>query len=135
MANVGSPASGFYPAGTSNVGFEKRLHTKWISGSSGAIGTLKTYAEIASVTHTGTGAYTIQYTQSYNQSQGIRGDVAQASYNASGACFVKHISDANEAANGTLKVLVVDAAGAAVEPTTGDVIHITHYVMTANGTP
>jgi hypothetical protein len=61
----------------------------------------------------------------------VTGTVRQASYSSSGACFVKWTGVSLTA--GTVTLLVVTAAGAAVEPTTSDVITIT--VKTQTYTP
>jgi hypothetical protein len=135
MANVGNPAGGYYPDRTANVGYVKDLFVKWTSGATGAVATLLPFAEVASVTRTNTGAFTIQFTQAYNGTRNMYGDIAQATYSKTGACQVVHVSDANEATNGTLKILTVDAAGDATDPTTGDVVHITFQVATATGYP
>lgn len=132
---VGSPSTGFYMDRSSNVGYTKDLFIKWTSGSSGAVATLQPYNEVVSVTRTGTGAFTIQFSQCYNGARNMYGDIAQASYSNTGACQVVHVADANEATNGTLKVLTVNAAGTATDPTTGDIVHITFQVATASGTP
>jgi len=135
MANVGSPSPGQYPQNGCNVGYVKRVYVRWTSGASGAVATLLAFNEVASVTHTGTGAYTIQFTQAYNQSRNLIANVTQASYSSSGACKVRKVADASEAANGTLKIVTLTEAGAAVEPTTGDVIELTYEVATATGYP
>ena len=133
--SVGNPSPGFYPDRTSNVGFVKDLFVEFTSGSSGAVASSPGYNEVVSITRTGTGAYTIQFSQAYNGARNFHGDPTQASYSASGACNVKHIADANEASNGTLKILVTNAAGAATDPTTGDVIRMCYQVATNTGYP
>ena len=62
MANVGSPARGYYPDRTSNIGAVKDLFIKFTIGASAATITQQTLGEIASIANTGTGAYTIQLT-------------------------------------------------------------------------
>jgi len=135
MANVGSPSPGQYPQNGCNVGYVKKLYVRWTSGATGAVATLLSFNEVASVTHTGTGAYTIQFTQAYNQSRNLTGCIVQASYSKTGACFIQRVADANAAAQGTLKILTVDAAGDATESTTGDVIELCYEVATATGYP
>lgn len=129
--SVGSPANGFYPDRTANIGRVKDLFVRWTSGSSGAVSTVKNFGEIVSVTQTGTGAYTIQFSQAYALSVNLTGCITQASYNAStGACRFHKVVDANEAANGTLKIVTTNEAGTATDPTTGDDIQLCYQVAT-----
>ena len=130
MANVGSPARGYYMDRSAEIGAVKDLFVKFTSGASGAVpAALGILGGITSVTRTGTGAYTVQFNQSYYQVVQFCGNVAQATYSSSGACDVRQISDANEAANGTVKFLTVTAAGAAVDMSSGDVLHMTLTVQ------
>jgi hypothetical protein len=133
--SVGNPAPGFYPDRTANVGFVKDLFIEWTSGSSGAVASSPGYNEVVSITRTGTGAYTIQFSQAYNGARCMSWSITQASYAKTGACDVRHVADANEASNGTLKVLTVDGDGDAVDPTTGDVIRVCYQVATNTGYP
>jgi hypothetical protein len=129
MANVGSPARGYYPDRTATIGAVKDVFIKFLIGASESTITQKTSGEILSITNTGTGAYTILLTQSYYQHVEFSGSTVQASYANTGVCNVEHIADANEAANGSLKVLLTNAAGTATAASNGDVVVIKYAVQ------
>lgn len=136
MANVGSPASGFYPDRTANAGYVKDLFVKWISDTAGAIKSSTPFTEVVSITHTGTGAYTIQFSQAFNGTRNFTGNIAQAAgYDATKACRIQRVYDTTAPANGTLKILTVNAAGTATEPAANDVIELCYQVATATGYP
>lgn len=126
---VGSPSRGNYPDRTAAIGAIKDLYVKFVSGANGAVpAALSILGEIISVTRTGTGAYTVQFSQSYYQAIEFAGTVTQASFSTSGACFIQQVADANEAANGTVKFQCYTQAGAAVDPTTGDIVKV-HFTV------
>ncbi len=130
MANVGSPARGNYMDRSADIGAIKDLFVKFVSGASGAVPTTwGTLGGIQTITKTGTGAYTVQFNQSYYQCVQFVGSVQQASYSASGACTVAINADASEAANGTVKFTTLTAAGAAVDMSAGDILRVTHTVQ------
>jgi hypothetical protein len=129
MANVGSPARGYYPDRTSNIGAVKDLFVKFTVGATPSTITQQTTGEILSITNTGTGAYTILFTQSYFQHVELSGSTVQASYANTGVCNVEHIADANQAKNGSLKILLTNAAGAATDAASGDVVVIKYAVQ------
>jgi hypothetical protein len=131
--SVGNPSPGYYADRTANVGYVKDVFVKWTSGASGAVASSLGFAEVVSITHGATGVFVIQFSQGWNDSRNFTGNVMQASYSATGACTVR--KTAQDSTAGTLTVLVVTAAGAAVEPTTGDVIELCFQVATATGYP
>lgn len=126
MANVGSPARGCYPDRSAAIGAIKDLYVKFVSGASGAVPTaLAILGEIQTVTRTGTGAYTVQFSQSYYQAIEFAGSVTQAAgYANTGACTVYQVYDTAEATAGTVKFLVTNAAGTAVDPAVNDVVKV-----------
>jgi hypothetical protein len=126
---VGSPARGYYPDYSANIGAVKNLFVRFQIGASASTITQQTSGEIASISNTGTGAYTIQFTQAYHQCVDLSGSTIQATYSAAGICNVEHVADASEAANGTLKILLTNAAGAATAAANGDYIVIRYAVQ------
>lgn len=103
------------------------IDLQWTSGASGAVpATLDRNGsgEIVSVVHGATGVYTITLANPWADFLVFTSWVRQASYSASGACFVRITADNTQSSPATFVVLAVTAAGAAVEPASGDVIYI-----------
>lgn len=100
---------------------------QWTSGASGAVpSTLTRSMGVKSVVHGATGVYVVTLKSPWKNSPlEFTQAIMQASYSASGACFVRVTADASSnSTTPTITLLVVNAAGAAVEPTTGDVIRV-----------
>ncbi len=104
------------------------IDLRWTSGASGAVASVdatKKYGfdSTTPVAHGATGVYTLTTSGQWADYIGCTVDIIQASYSASGAC--KGRVTAYSLANKTVTILITTAAGAAVEPTTGDVITVT----------
>jgi hypothetical protein len=104
---------------------------RWTSGASGAVASIdstKRYgfavpgAAVAPVVHGATGVYVLNLADVWNDLLDVSGDIMQASYSASGACEV--VRTAFSLSAKTVTILVTTAAGAAVEPTTGDILTV-----------
>ncbi len=67
-----------------------------------------------------TGSYDIQFANAEYQSAGFYGDILQASYAKSGACFVRKLAE--DSAAGTVTVQFEDGDGDAVDLASGDVV-------------
>lgn len=84
---------------------------------------------ILSIVLSGTGVYTVTFQDGYINCLSIVKDVIQASYSASGACYLKWTTDYAYAAGppsaATVVLTAVTAAGAAVTPATGDQLKLT----------
>jgi hypothetical protein len=127
---AGAPTAGAWGSDqTSTQGGEERYYVKWTSGSSGAVPSFPLSASqgVTSVTHGSTGVYTIVLQNAYYQSLAFIRDAQQASYSSSGACAIVKTSDTP--ATGTIAILVTNAAGSAVDPTTNDVIELCFVVQ------
>lgn len=114
-----------------------RLNLKWTSGASGAVpAALTLYAGVTSVTHGATGVYTILLDDACVAFEGMDVTIIQAADSASGACTARVTADnTTDPDTRTLVIKTVTAAGAAVEPASGDVICLTlHLQHTAVGT-
>ncbi len=103
------------------------IDLQWTSEASGAVPTTLTRSiAIASVTHTGTGAYTIVPSAPWVGMLNFKGNIMQASYSKAGACDIRLIEDHLSSTSAPeIKVLVVDGDGDAVDPTTSDVVYLT----------
>lgn len=104
------------------------LYLHWTSGSSGAVGTVsrKNGFKATPVVHGSTGVYTISLAEPWAAGMlEFKGRVRQATYSSSGACQVQLTADAvTNLTTPTITILVTNAAGAAVDPTTNDFIAI-----------
>jgi len=113
---------------TSQESSPNKFYVQWTSGSSGAVGTVSRSVGMAAtpVTHGSTGVYTLSLAEPWAAGLLRFGySIKQASYSSSGACHVVLTGDAStNLTTPTLTILVTTAAGAAVEPTTNDVIRV-----------
>lgn len=100
------------------------IYAKWTSGNTGAVPATLTFDRgIASVTRTGTGAFTIALSSAWDAQLHFRGGVIQASYSNTGACHVQQVEDkVADTTTPEIKILCTNAAGAATDPTNGDVV-------------
>lgn len=117
---------GFFTDITSYQGGRTWVDLTWTSAASGALPALSdsgVSAGVTSNTHGATGVYTIVFDgQPYNLIN-FGQAIQQASYSKTGACEVQLTGF--DAPSKTATLLVVDAAGDAVEPASGDVIRLT----------
>ena len=129
MANRGGPFDrAQYTANGWNF-----LTIQWTSAASGAVptsypgGYIRATDEFKIPVRTGTGAYTLTLTSQWAaRSFGIIPYLLQSTYSASGACVMQLVEDkSNDVTTQEIKVLITNAAGAAVDPTTSDVIGLT----------
>ncbi len=103
------------------------LWLRWTSGATGAVTTIdptkrygyaKIGAAVAPVVHGATGVFVLNLETQWNDFLNLDYNIIQASYSAAGACQIQ-VTGFNLAAK-TVTILVTNAAGAAVDPTTGD---------------
>ena len=123
MAGCPAPAE-FGMDATSTQGTEVRYWLKW-TNTNATSPTLPTSASqgVTSVTYSATGVLTIVLQNNCYQYLMVRGEVQQASYNAStGACRIRPVSQ--DPTTATVVVTLENAAGTAVAGATGDVIMI-----------
>lgn len=108
------------------------LDLAWTSGASGAVpAALSRSMGITSVVHGATGVYVITFKEQWKSGVlSFSRHVRQATYSASGACVVQMTGNAINTAAPTITILVTNAAGAAVEPASGDVIGMTFELQT-----
>lgn len=106
------------------------LTVRWTSGASGAVSTVTKKAGFGAtpVTRTGVGSFTLSLAEVYADHEPSIDEIVQASYSASGACYVV-VTGYNLAAK-TVTVKTVTAAGAAVDPTTNDVVTVRLVMQT-----
>jgi hypothetical protein len=97
----------------------------YTSGASGAVPSpLGNFAfGITSVTRTGTGLFTIVFDGQASALLNYTLNNHQATYSASGACFVQ-VTGVTLSTR-TITIQTVTAAGAAVDPASGDILHMT----------
>lgn len=105
------------------------IDLEWVSLVSGGVPALTAFShkgmgQIVSVVHGATGVYTITFTDQWFDLLEFVGWVIQAAYSAAGACNVRVTANNTGAAAKTLVLLVTNAAGAAVDPTTNDALYI-----------
>lgn len=129
MANRGAP---YTLLQTSKSGWNF-LTLLWTSAASGAVptsypsGYTRATDEMKLPVRTGTGAYTLPLASQWaGKLFGFIPYLLQATYSASGACVMQLIEDkSNDVTTQEVKILITNAAGAAVDPTTSDVVGIT----------
>lgn len=105
----------------------------WTSAASGAVptsypgGYTRATDDIKIPVRTGTGAYTLTLSSPLaGKMFGIIPYLLQATYSDSGACQMQLVEDkSSDVTTPEVKILITNAAGAAVDPTTNDVIGIT----------
>ena len=93
-----------------------------VVGATGAVSSVSG-AGISGVARTGTGAYTITLTQEFNRLLGL--SVCFSGTDAA-TVFIAQVNSAavdTDIKSKTVKVICRDAAGAAVDPTNGNVMH------------
>lgn len=105
------------------------IDLEWTSGASGAVPALTAFShggvgQVTSVAKGATGVLTITMTDKWDDLLQFNGWVIQAAYSSAGACNVRVTANNTSAAAKTLVLLVTNAAGAAVDPTTNDTIYI-----------
>lgn len=129
MANTGA----YYPGpNTSHSGWNF-LTLLWTSGATGAVPTgypgsfTRSTPEVKSVTRTGTGAFTFALGAAWAGPMfAIFPYLLQATFASSGACEMVLIEDhSNNVTTPEVKVLITNAAGAAADPASGDIIGVT----------
>lgn len=95
-------------------------------GTAGAIPTSFTYGDgILKVVSGGSGVYTVTFQDGYQACLNIIQTIIQASYSASGAVYFTWTTDSSSSTTPTVVLTARTAAGAAVQPATGDVVHLT----------
>ena len=122
---------GYFSDSTEFESGKAGIDLEWTSLVSGGVPALLTsgfphsgMGQVASVVHGATGVYTITFTDQWFDLLQFDGWVIQATYSAAGACNVRVTANNTGAAAKTLVLLVTNAAGAAVDPTTNDVLYV-----------
>lgn len=112
---------------------------EFTAGVAGAVPAVNTAAfphpgagVVASIVKGGVGVYTINLNDAWVDLLVFRGWTIQAAYSAAGACHVMVTANNSGAATPSITVLVVNAAGAAVNPTTGDTIYFNFELQLFN---
>lgn len=128
--------SGFFSDDSANESGQVELYLQWTSGAAGAITTINRQAGFglvspatASVVVTGTGLFTVQFAEPWSLPYlDFAYSIKQAAYAAAGACVVQVLTDNLMATTGVMTIEITNAAGAAVAPTTNDIIRL-HFTM------
>ena len=122
----------YYSDVYSNTPGRNTIDIQYTCGTSGAVptfpsGLTKAVADIILViVLLGTGVLTITFRDAWERLVNVNGQILQASYSASGACGIKITTNNVETAGTqTLILTFVTAAGAAVNPASGDVVYLT----------
>jgi hypothetical protein len=129
--------SGFFTDDSANESGQVELYLEWISLVTGGIPA--TFARsagfglvspaTAAVVRTGAGLFTVQFDAPWALPYlDFAYNIKQAAYAAAGACVVQVLTDNLMATTGVMTIEVTNAAGAAVDPTTGDNIRL-HFTM------
>jgi len=117
-----------------NLRLEKRYSLVFVSGASGAVpATFVRGKGIKSVTRNSAGKYTIVVTRNGSDLIDFDAFVEQASFSLSGAVWGCLISQNVATAGGGIVVQFVTAAGAAVDPTTGDTVKVNFNIKHSAG--
>lgn len=132
--------SGFFMDDSSNESGQVELYLQWVSLVTGGIPT--TFARssgfglnptggptVVAVVRTGVGLFTVQFAEPWAVPYlDFAYTIKQTTYAAAGACVVQVLSDALMATTGVMTIEITNAAGAAVDPTTGDNVRL-HFTM------
>lgn len=130
--------AGWFMDDSANESGQVELFLQWASLVTGGIPTTLTRASgfgtiapaTAAIVRTGVGLFTVQFERAWALPylDFNNGQIKQATYSAAGACSVVIVSDALVATTGVITIQINNAAGAAVDPTTGDIIRL-HWTM------
>lgn len=94
-------------------------------GTSGAVPASFTFGDgILNVVSGGSGVYTVTFRDGYAACLNIIENIVQASYSASGAVYFTWTTDNVGTATSTVVLTARTAAGAAVQPATGDKVYL-----------
>lgn len=128
MANRGGPYT-LFQSTKSGWNF---LTLLWTSAATGAVptsypsGYTRATDELKIPVRTGTGAFTLTLANQWaGKMFGIIPYLLQATYSASGACVMQIVEDNSNTTTPEVKIIITNAAGAAVDPTTSDVVGVT----------
>jgi hypothetical protein len=118
--------TGYYGKGSTYSVDEVDVYLKMTLGSSGAVpsdlGTSGVSAGVTAVSSAGSGVYNITLAGPYAEFIDFGQSIIQASYSASGACAA--FVTAYSGSAGTIQITTRTAAGAAVQPASGDIIRL-----------
>lgn len=126
MANGLKPA--YFSDQYASVPGWNRLVIKYTCGSSGAVPTypgsltLAPTDQVSNVALSGTGVLTVTLRDQWEHYIGKTADIVQSSYSASGACGLKTTTVNSGNSTQNLVFTFVTAAGAAVNPASGDIV-------------
>lgn len=97
-----------------------------VLGTAGAVPATFTIGDgILNVVSGGSGVYTVTFQDGYQACLNIIENIIQASYSASGAVYFTWTTDSSSSTTPTVVLTARTAAGAAVQPATGDKIYLT----------
>jgi hypothetical protein len=86
---------------------------------------------ILSIVSGGSGVYTVTFQNGYVDCLNIIENVIQATYSASGAVYMTWTTDSSNGATPSVVLTARTAAGAAVQPATGDRLKLTFRMATS----
>lgn len=103
-------------------------------GTSGATtgATINVGDGVLSIVNSGTGVYTVTFQDPYWECLNVIENVIQASYSATGAVYMTWTSDSSNTTTPTVVLNARTAAGAAVQPATGDRLKLTFRMKRSN---
>lgn len=130
--------AGYFMDDSANESGCVQLYLQWTSGVTGAVTTINRQSGFglvspatASVVRTGVGLFTVQFSQAWALKYlSVSPLIQQTTYSAAGACEVQILTDSLVATTGVMTIEITNAAGAAVDPTTGDVITLAFTMQT-----
>lgn len=132
-----SARMGYFSDDTSNESGQVELYLQWVSLVTGGIPTTLlrssgfglTVPVTAAITRTGAGLFTVQFSQAWALKYlDFSATFQQATYAAGGVSESNILTDNLMATTGVMTINITNAAGAATDPTTGDVITL-HWTM------
>jgi hypothetical protein len=91
----------------------------------------KVGAGILSIVSGGSGVYTVTFQDGYTDCLNVIENVIQAAYSATGAVYMTWTTDSSATATPSVVLTARTAAGAAVQPATGDRLKLTFRMATA----
>lgn len=129
--------AGYFSDDTANESGQVELYLQYVSLVTGGIPTTLARSSgfglvtpvTAAIVRTGVGLFTVQFSQAWALKYlDFNFYCQQATYAAAGACEAQILTDNLVATTGVMTIEITNAAGAAVDPTTGDTITL-HFTM------
>lgn len=128
---------GLYPDFSSMQQGTVLIPVQWTSGATGAVPALSAFtysAGVKSVTRNSAGDFTIVFKGGAAAGFiGMDENIVQASYSNTGACYaIIKVNSLKTKGTFSVEIMTVNAAGAATDPTTGDVIALLFTLQYVN---